>query len=41
VAAAAGNSATASATGTAALRPTSRGFRLAACLREDFIILIT
>jgi hypothetical protein len=29
------------ATGTAALRPASQGLELAACLREDFIMMIT
>jgi hypothetical protein len=41
VAAVAGSSAMARATGTAALRPASQGFELAACLREDFIMMIT
>jgi hypothetical protein len=40
VAAAAGSSAMARATGTAVLRPASQGFRLAACLREDFVIMM-
>ena len=41
VAAVAGSSTMARATGTAALRPASQGFQLAACLREDFTMMIT
>jgi hypothetical protein len=41
VAAAAGSSTMARATGTAALRAASRGLQLAACLGEDFTMMIT
>jgi hypothetical protein len=41
VAAAAGSSTMAMATGTAALRVASQGFQLAVCLGEDFTMMIT